>query len=168
MVSYSKQSANILLAVFAILLMAAEWILLVSGTRPHEMIVGAICVLVSALFLAGVKKMSTLVLDFHVSDVIQGWRIPWYVLGDCYTITAVLLRDLFTSRRAESLYRVSGFKTSKDDPRLVARRVLATAYTTTAPNSIVIGIDFNQSRMLFHEIKRSGVSEMTKRLGANS
>jgi hypothetical protein len=166
--SASKQTRRLPLAVLTIMLMAAEWILLVSGTRPHEMMVGGVSVLTSALFLAVVNQMSTLALDFRVSDVAQGWRIPWYVLSDCYTITAVLLRDLFTSRRADSLYRVTGFKTSKDDPRLVARRVLATIYTTTSPNSIIIGIDFNQSRMLFHQIERSGVSRMTKSLGANS
>jgi hypothetical protein len=80
----------------------------------------------------------------------------------------VLLRDLFTSHRADSLYRVSGFSTSKDDPRLVSRRVLATIYTTASPNSIVIGIDYKQSRLLFHQVERSAVSEMTRRLGATS
>ncbi len=163
-----KQTGREAIAVITIVLMAAEWILLVAGTRAHEMIVGVVSVLASALFLSGVSKMSTLALDFRLSDAAQGWRIPWYVLSDCYTITVVLLRDLFTSQRAASLYRVSGFKTSKDEPRLVARRVLATAYTTTSPNSIVIGIDFNQSRMLFHQIERRGVSKMTKSLGANS
>jgi hypothetical protein len=166
--SSSKQTTRLPLAVFAILLMAAEWILLVAGARRHEMIVGGGAVLLSALFLASVHKMSTVEFDFHAVDVAQGWRAPLYVLGDCYTIIVVLLRDLFTSRHAESLYRVSGFKTSKDDPRLVACRVLATIYTTVSPNSIVIGIDFKQSRMLFHQIERSGVSKMAKNLGANS
>jgi hypothetical protein len=115
-----------------------------------------------------VGKMSTLRLDFHAVDVAQAWRIPWYVLSDCYTLVAVLLLDAFTARRAGSLYRVSGFTTSKDNPHLVARRVLATIYTTASPNSIVIGIDFKQSKMLFHQIERSGVSRMAKNLGANS
>lgn len=165
--SSSKQMTKLLLAVFAILLMAAEWVLLVASTRPHEMIVGAGSVLVSALFLRVVTKMSPIALDFHLSDVAEGWRIPWYVLSDCYTISVVLLRDLFTSRRAGSFYRVSGFKTSKDDPRLIGRRVLATVYTTISPNSIVIDIDFRQSRLLFHQIERGGVSKMAKGLGAS-
>jgi hypothetical protein len=166
--SSSKQTANLPLTIFVIVLMGAEWVLLVAGTRSHEMIVGAPSVFASFLFLASVKKMSMLELDFRVSDIVQCRRVPWSVLSDCYTITAVLLRDTFTSRRAESLYRVSGFKTSKDDPRLVARRVLATLYTTASPNSIVIGIDFRQSRMLFHQIERSSVPKMTKSLGAKS
>jgi hypothetical protein len=168
MMPSSKPTARILLATFAILVMAVEWILLVAGTRPHEMIVGAGSILASALFLSGVNKTCTLTLNFKVSDVVQGWRVPWYVLSDSFTITAVLLRDLFTSQRAGSFYRVTGFATSKDDPRLVARRVLATMYTTTSPNSIVIGIDFKQSRMLFHQIERSSTARMVKNLGARS
>jgi hypothetical protein len=148
--------------------MGAEWILLVAGIRPHEMIVGAGSVLASALFVLAVRKVSTLRLDFRISDVAQAWRISWYVVSDCYKLVAVLLLDLFTSTRAGSFYRVSGFKTSKEDPRLIARRVLATIYTTASPNSIVIGIDFKQSRMLFHQIERSGLSKMTRNLGANS
>jgi hypothetical protein len=35
-----------------------------------------------------------------------------------------------------------------------------------APNFIVIGIDFHQSRMLFHQLRRSSVPKMTKSLGA--
>jgi hypothetical protein len=166
--SSSKQTTKVWLTIVTIVVMAAEWILLVAGTRPHEMIVGAGCVLASTIFIAFVNRMSTLKLDFHLSDVAQGWRVPWSVLSDCYTLTALLLLDLFTSRRAGSYYRVSGFKTSKEDPRLIARRVLATIYTTTSPNSIVIGIDFRQSRMLFHQLERSGVSKMTKSLGATS
>ncbi len=165
--SVSSTALRSPLAILALVLMAGEWILLVAGTRPHEMMVGAVSVAASALFLSVVTTTSTLALDFRFSDLVAGWRIPWYILSDCYVLLVVLLRDLFPSHRAESLYRVSGFKTSKDDPRLVARRVLATIYTTTSPNSIVIGIDFSQSRMLFHQMERSSVSKMTKQLGAN-
>jgi len=73
--SSSKQTTKLLLAIFAIILMAAEWILLVAGIRPHEMIVGLGSVLVSALFVGVVTKMSMIGLDFHLSDVAQGWRI---------------------------------------------------------------------------------------------
>jgi multisubunit Na+/H+ antiporter MnhE subunit len=166
-VSPSRQKTKLLSGLFAILLMAAEWILLVAGAPCHEMIVGVVVVTVSSFFLTNVNQMSTLDLDFRVSDVAKGWRVPWDVIRDCYTITAVLVRDLFTSRNSGSFYRVCVFKTSEYDPRLIARRVLATLYTTTSPNSIVIGIDFNQNRMLFHQLQRSTFPKAAKSLGAN-
>ncbi len=69
-------------------------------------------------------------------------------------------------RRAGSYYRVCGFATSKEDPRLIGRRVLATAYTSASPNSIVIGIDFTQSRMLVHQVERREISALAQELGA--
>lgn len=150
----------------SVLVMAAEWILLVAGLKRDEMIVGAIGVLASALFLQFVYRSEHQQLDIRVRDLLQAWCLPWYILSEGWTITWILIRDLSGIRRASSFYRVSGFKTSKYDPLLIARRVLATAYTTMAPNSIVIGIDYEQSRMLFHQLERSSVPKMTQALGA--
>ena len=89
-------------------------------------------------------------------DLAACWRVPWYLVTGSWEIVVILVKDLFSVAKAGSFYRVSGFKTSKDDPLLVARRVLAIVYTTTAPNFIVIGIDYTKSRMLFHQLERSG------------
>jgi hypothetical protein len=146
--------------------MALLWVLFVGGTRRNEMIVGAGVLLLSGAFLYLLSRKETLTLDLRWGDLVTCWRIPWYIMSGVYEIAIILVKDLFGIKRAESFYRVSGFKTSNSDPRLIARRVLATAYTTTAPNFIVIGIDFRQSRMLFHQLERSSVPKMTKTLGA--
>jgi len=93
---------------------------------------------------------------FTLRDLAACWRVPWYLVTGSWEIVVILVKDLFSVAKAGSFYRVSGFKTSKDDPLLVARRVLAIVYTTTAPNFIVIGIDYTKSRMLFHQLERSG------------
>lgn len=151
-----------------VLFMAAEWILLVAGTRLHEMIVGAVSLAAAGAFLYFVHSNSTLRLELRAADVFAGWRIPWHLVSGIYEITVVLLKDLLSIEPAGSFYRVSGFRTSYRDPRLVARRVLAIAYTTVAPNFIILGIDYQQSRMLFHQLKRSSVPKMTQELGAQS
>jgi hypothetical protein len=145
---------------------ALAWILFVGGTHRNEMFVGAGVLVLAVLFSYQVWRIESIHADFRAADIAQGWRIPWYILSKDFEIIVILMEDLLGIRRAGSFYRVSGFKTSKSDPQLVARRVLATFYTTLAPNFIVIGIDFRQSRMLFHQLKRSGVSQMTKALGA--
>lgn len=159
---------GILVACLAIILMSGEWILLVAGTHLHEMIVGAASVLASGTFLFVVQQSTTLRTNFRLADIAKGWRIPWYVLNDIFVITIVLFKDLFGIEKAKSLFRVSGFQTGKEDPILVARRVLAIAYTSASPNTIVLGIDYTSSRMLFHQLKRTPLSRMTKDLGAKS
>jgi hypothetical protein len=154
------------LCISSISIIIALWILLVGGMRLDEMIVGSGVLLLSAAFLYQIWRTENLSLDLTLQDLVQGWRVPGYICSGAYEIIAILLKDLFRLKRADSFYRFSGFKTSKSAPRLVARRVLAIFYTTMAPNFIVIGIDFRQSRMLFHQLERSDVPRMTKALGA--
>jgi hypothetical protein len=149
----------------AVLVMAVEWILLVAGLKRDEMIVGALSIVTASTFLYVVYGRETQRLDLRLTDLAACWRIPWYILSDAWVITRVLIKDLLSIQRAGSYFRVCGFRTAKEDPLLVARRVLATAYTTMTPNSIVIGIDYEQSRMLFHQLERSSVSKMTQELG---
>ena len=156
----------IFVALLAVLLMSGEWILLVAGTHIDEMIVGAASVLASGAFLFVVHRSSSLHTDFRLSDIAKGWRIPWYVGNDIFVITIVLFKDLFGIEKEKSFFRVSGFQTGKEDPILVVRRVLAIAYTSASPNTIVLGIDYTSSRMLFHQLKRTRLPQMTDDLGA--
>lgn len=151
------------LSIFA---MAGLWILFVAGLKRDEMIVGALSVIASALFLQLVYRAVEQKLDIRLKDLLACWRIPWYLLSDGWQITLALVKDLLGIESVGSFFRVSGFKTAKYDPLLTARRVLATVFTTATPNSIILGIDYEQSRMLFHQLVRTRVSKMTQELGA--
>jgi hypothetical protein len=162
--SRRKTSPTVILIIF--LLMSCEWILFVAGVKPHEMLVGTLSVAVATAFMCAVLRSGSLQTHFTLRDVATVWRVPWYILTNTTTLCEVLVKDLFGISSAGSYYCVSTFETSKTDPVLIARSVLATAYTTVSPNSIVIGIDYEQNRMLLHQLKRGELSEMTKQLGA--
>jgi hypothetical protein len=163
--SENRSSSRVVTAVVAFCL-AFGWVWLVAGTHLHEMMVGAGVVVAAALYLKAVHESSRNSLRLEWKDVVQCWRIPWYMASGIWEISVVLFKDLTYLSRAGSYYRVSGFKSSKRDRTAIARTVLATVYTTTAPNFIVIGIDPELSRMLFHQIERSDVPRMTQALGA--
>lgn len=147
-------------------IVAVGWLGLVSNTQRHELILDACIVVVLTLFAAQLFRTNWLRLHFEVRDVLQCWRIQWYVLSKCWEITVVLFRDAFLGRRAGSYYRACSFRISRRDPILLARSVLTVAYTTAAPNFIVIGIDADQKQMLFHQIERNSVPRMCQALGA--
>jgi multisubunit Na+/H+ antiporter MnhE subunit len=152
----------------SVLLAPALWIVFVGSFNLHELIVGAISSLLTLIFLVFVCRSSNEKLTLRPLDLIQLWRIPWYIAVDVCGVTLVAVKDLFHVQRAQSLYRVCGFDSSDHDPLRKARTVLAVAYTTASPNIIVLGIDPSQSRMLFHQIKSSAVPKMTQALGAKS
>lgn len=149
-------------------ILAALWVLFVGRIRLDEMITGVGVIILSAAFLYVVWRTETLNMGLKLPDLAQGWPVPWYVVAHTCQILLVLAEDLVMNKGTGSFYRVSGFKTSNSDPRLVARCVLAAFYTTMAPNSIVIGIDSHQNRMLFHQLKRSGIPKMIAALDALS
>lgn len=146
---------------------ALGWIAFVGSVHLHEMLVGAVILALTTIFATAVFRSESLPFDLRWKDVVQGWRIPWYILSGCGEIVMLLLKDLFGTP-AESLYRVCGFRGGMRDPLAVERITLAIAYTTTAPNFIVIGIDPHQNHMLFHQLQRSDVPRMTKNLGAQA
>jgi multisubunit Na+/H+ antiporter MnhE subunit len=152
-------------ALLVLLLSAGLWLLFTGSTRLDEWLVGVPAVVLSAWFLCFVLRTESPVFEPSLSDVFACWRAPWYFVVDTCVVLRVLVQDLL-GRRALSLYRFCGFETSTTDARLIARGVLATAYTTATPNTIVLGIDPAQSRMIFHQLERASVPAMTKQLGA--
>lgn len=143
------------------------WILFVaSSIHAHELELGVGCAVATIIFTDFVSSTAGVPFELRIRDFAQGWRIPWYILCDAFVVTLTLAKDLLHVRKAANLFRVCGFDTSKHDPVRIARTVLAVAYSTCSPNTIVIGIDQTQSRMLFHQISRSPVPKMTRSLGA--
>ena len=147
------------------ILAAALWLLFTGSRKAHEWEVGTVAVICTMIFLTIVYRQELQGFDLRWNDALALWRTPWYLISGIGEITWVLLKDL-AGQRAESIFRVCGFQTAKDDPLLITRRALAIAYTSIAPNFIVLGIDYHQSRMLFHQVQRSSVPRMTKELGA--
>lgn len=156
--------AQFLAAVAAALF--AGWVWLVASLHLHEMIVGAVVVILSTAFCALVLRSATLPLQLRLKDILAIRHVPAEIVKDTWVVVTLLFRDLFLGQRAGSFYRVAGFATSRRDPVLVARTALAVTYTTLSPNMIVIGVDPAEGHMLFHQLQRDDVPASTRALGA--
>jgi multisubunit Na+/H+ antiporter MnhE subunit len=143
------------------------WALLTSGFKSQEMLMGAGAALLAALLFLFIRVETGSVFQPTLRDLIQLWRLPWYILSDSWTITVVLVQDLFGIRPAGSHFRSVSFDAGDDhDLRAVTRRALATIYTTVSPNSIILGVDSRRHQLLFHQLRPTPVTTMTRRLGA--
>lgn len=165
-VSSKNRSSSAGVTALVAFCLAFGWVWLVAGTHLHEMMVGAGVVVLATLFLLLVHRSQPTTIQLRWKDVAQGWRIPWYMVCDTWVVIVLLLRDLLHLRPAGSYYRVCGFKCSQRDPAVLGRGVLATIYLTATPNSIVLRIDPQSSKMLFHQLERSNVPTMAQALGA--
>jgi multisubunit Na+/H+ antiporter MnhE subunit len=144
----------------------ALMLLYVGKIAPDELLFAAFGSAVSA-------TASKIVLENHIAPlraqwraVAQIWRVPKYVVSGTWEILAVLARQIFLRKPAESLFYAVPFDAGGDDDESAFRRALAIAYTTATPNFVIIGIDRERGLLVYHQIQLSAIPEMTKRLGA--
>jgi hypothetical protein len=161
-------SVAVRFAYYALLLAVALdlfWTACVASFDAHELMIGIPATVVSTAFCLFVVRKLDLRFRPRLAELAEIWRVPWYVTVDVAQIVWVLLLDLF-GKPAPSLFRAASWRENEESGRGTARRVLATAYTTISPNFIVVGIDRDHGRMLFHQLMKSRVPVMLQRLGA--
>lgn len=161
-------SVPVRFAVYALLLGVALdvfWTACVSSFSAHELIIGIPATVLSTAFCLFTVHKVDLRFRPRLIELAEIWRLPWYVTLDVAQVVWVLLLDL-AGKPASSLFRATRWRENEDSGRGTARRVLAIAYTTVSPNMIVVGIDCEHGQMLFHQVLRSKVPLMTRRLGA--
>ena len=152
-----------------LLLWATSFVLMllyVGKVATDELIVAALGSLVTA-------TASRIVLATHVAPlaaqwraVAQIWRLPKYIVTGTWEVLAVLARQIFLGKPAESLFHAVPFDVGADDDQSAMRRALAVGYTTATPNFVIVGIDREKGLLVYHQIRHSPIPEMTKRLGA--
>ena len=132
------------------------------------MMIGAGVVVLSTLYVRTVHASSQNTFRLQWKDIVQGWRIPWYMVSDTLVVTLVLIGDLLRLCPAGSYFRASRFECSKRDPAIQGRGVLATIFLTLTPNAIVLGIDPESNRLLLHQLRPAPVPQMARALGSGS
>jgi multisubunit Na+/H+ antiporter MnhE subunit len=144
----------------------ALMLLYVGKVAPDEIFFAAVGSAVTA-------TASRIVLATHIAPlaaqwraVAQIWRLPRYVVTGTWEVLEVLARQIFLRKPAESLFHAVPFEVGSDDDEDALRRALAIAYTTATPNFVIVGIDRERGLLIYHQIKHSGIPEMTRRLGA--
>jgi multicomponent Na+:H+ antiporter subunit E len=146
--------------------LVACWTIFLGSFAGAEAIVGGIAVLIgvavsTAAYAVGVARFRP-----RLTWLAEIRRVPWYVLVDTLTIaTALISRHLF-GRRSHSRMVAVPFEPGGSTGRSEARRALAIALTTMAPNSIVLDIDRAERLMLLHQVSPAGVSRLMSALGA--
>ncbi|APR80469.1 Hypothetical protein A7982_05816 [Minicystis rosea] len=132
----------------------------------YEAMVGAVVAVLAAIASHVILREHVARFSGHVRWMAQAFRLPKYALTGTWEIFTVLFFHLFTRRKAESLLLEVPFVMDDDDEVAATRRALAAAYTTITPNFVVLGFDHERRTLIFHQVKRSKVPEMTRRLGA--
>ena len=157
-----RKRSSLLVILALALAIAGLYLLFAAQASTHELMLAAgFSVIALGMSVLAWRQMK---LCFYPTPkhLIACWRLIGYVISRCWEISIILLRDL-AGKPAGSFFRFTQFRpntTREGDAQII----LATAYTTAAPNFIVLGVDHD--RLFFHQIERSDVPCMIDDLEA--
>jgi len=127
------------------------WLLFVDTFARQEVIAGLVAAAVAATAaeLVRSQELVRFRLDPRWLRGLPG--LPWQVLHDTWLLTVALWRHC-TGSPVRGVFRVVPFPSEADDDRSAARRALATALVSVAPNTVVVGVEGAEGEMLVHQL----------------
>lgn len=145
--------------------MTGFWILFTSTLKISELLAGLGAAAIATVGVVVVQGQDFARFSPKPQWLLYTLTLPWDVLRD----TAIVFRAglKYALRRKSDGYLVSvDFNAGGDDQRSSARRALVTALTTIPPNSIVLGIDKKENRILLHLLAPTEIPGIIRKLGA--
>jgi multisubunit Na+/H+ antiporter MnhE subunit len=129
------------------------WLLLTSTFRGAEVVTGAIAALLSAAAVEAVRERGRFVFRPRLRWARRAVGVPVRIVVETWEVTLVLVRHATGRRRVRGgLVAVPFSHGPDDDPEAAARRALATAGLSVAPNTVVVGIDAATDELLAHQL----------------
>jgi len=131
----------------------ALWLLLTSRVNGAELLVGVGASILAATAVEAVRDRGPFVFRPRPRWLRHGLGLPARIVGDTLTVFAALARHATGRRRVRGALVAAPFPHRRaGDPEDAARRALATAGLSVAPNTYVIGIDTDRDEVLVHQL----------------
>jgi multisubunit Na+/H+ antiporter MnhE subunit len=130
------------------------WLLLVDTVVWVEWIAAVVAGAVGATVLALLHHQELLRFRPRLRWLRYARRLPLDILADTLVVSRSLVRSLLGHPSDGVLREVPFLEPAGDDPRRGARRALAIAGVSVAPNTFVIAIDDDTGTMLVHQLVR--------------
>lgn len=142
--------------VAALLVGAFYWVLIDTVDLPELYALGVAALLGAAGFEAA-RERAVSELSFKPGWVLRSLRGFARVPADVILVISAILGQIVRPRQERGVWRASPFRHGGErNARDAARRTLAEAAGSLAPNTIVIGIDPDSDLILVHQLKRYG------------
>jgi multisubunit Na+/H+ antiporter MnhE subunit len=145
--------------------MMGLWVLYTSTVRFWELIFGGGAAILATIAAAVVEEQRFAQFAPDPKWLLYFITLPWSVLRDTALVYRAAVKYALNQKSDGYLISVD-FESGGDDARSSARRALATALATIPPNSIVVGIDRKQNKVLLHMLTPDDIPSTLTRLGA--
>jgi multisubunit Na+/H+ antiporter MnhE subunit len=153
------RTGAIALATWAVLFVV--WLLLVDTPSTPELWVGAGASAFATVGSELVRAQRIAQVRIRLRWLARAWRPIARVPLDVAAVMWVLARRLSGRRTRRGAFRALRFRAPGDDPEDTARRALAEAFGSLAPNTIVVGVDPGRRMIIVHQLRPDGDPEAT-------
>jgi multisubunit Na+/H+ antiporter MnhE subunit len=143
------------LALITWLALAAVWMLLVDNETLPELLVGAGAVCIATVGSELVRAQRIAQLRIRPAWLLRVWKPLARVPLDTGIVMWQLVLQLGERKRERGSLRAYRFRAIDRDSASNARRALAELAGSTAPNTIVIGVDRRRRVILAHQLSPS-------------
>jgi multisubunit Na+/H+ antiporter MnhE subunit len=127
------------------------WLLLVTISW-QEVSAGAVAAAIAATGAEALRANDRLRFRPELRWLARAIVLPPQILRDTWLLARVLARRIIRREAPDSAFRAVPFEAGGDDARSSARRALAKAGWSAAPNTVVIGVDREENIMLLHQL----------------
>lgn len=138
------------------------WMAFVSKAEMREFEVGLGVALIAAVADAIVKSEGFGSFRPKLREVLLTFLEPWYVAKGTWDVVRGFTGAL---RSGQGRFKAVQFDTGDKNVESATHRALATMLLTIPPNSVVVGIDGHNGKMLIHEMKPEAPSLLSRKLG---
>jgi multisubunit Na+/H+ antiporter MnhE subunit len=142
------------------------YLLFVSTLTKPELFAGIFCAIIATVAAGAFGTLGVVHFQPTFGQILQAWRLPYYAVQGSWELFKALAKQLFTRQGADSLIQAVPFEVGDDDADSAGRRALAVLYTTLTPNFVVLGIAHKQGLLLYHQVLKGEVLQLTINLGA--
>lgn len=139
------------------------WMAFVSKTDKVELWVGLAVALIATVADAVVKAEGMGHFRPQLRLLLLVFLVPWYVVKGTWTALRLLPRALRSRRLGK--FKAERFDSGEQDAPSATRRTLAIMLLTIPPNSVIVGIDGHNGKMLIHEMEPEPPSLLSRELG---
>jgi multisubunit Na+/H+ antiporter MnhE subunit len=146
-------------------LLFGVWMLLVDNDTLPELLAGAGAAALAAVGSELVRAQRIAQVRVRLSWLARVWKPLARIPLDTAMVIWALALELSGRRHRRGAFRALRFRAPGADPEAVARRALAEALGSLAPNTFVIGVDTERELLLVHQLVPGGDADTIDPLG---
>jgi multisubunit Na+/H+ antiporter MnhE subunit len=132
---------------------AALWMVLTDSVRASEIVAGAGVAALGATGFELVRRQRVASQAVRPDLSARLVRVLPRIVPDVWRLTRAAFLQVVERKPVRGLVVAIPFPTEADDPDERARRAVATAFGSMAPNSIVIGVDAESDLLIVHQLE---------------